>query len=113
MEEEWRCRIARVGQKHPTARNSSGSGAQPSKYCTTSRMLGRAAGCGWEHSSPSFSTISASSLAYSPPNPASTVWRIEPFRQFLTTQSTKRHCSPCEPAVGCSNGLRPQATCWM
>ncbi|OAY84764.1 hypothetical protein ACMD2_21711 [Ananas comosus] len=51
-------------------------------------MLGRADGCGCEHVSPSFSAISASSVAYSPPNPASSVSRIEPFYQFSTTQST-------------------------
>ncbi|OAY84767.1 hypothetical protein ACMD2_21708 [Ananas comosus] len=93
-----------------TFAESSGRGAWPSKYRTTSRMLGRADGCGCEHISPSFSAISASPLAYSPPNPASTVSRIEPFCQLSTTQSTNMNCSPCRATVGCSTGLRPQTT---
>jgi len=40
---------------------SSGSGASPSRYCMTCLIVGLSPGNGWEHMSPSVSTILASS----------------------------------------------------
>ncbi|URE37798.1 hypothetical protein MUK42_37172 [Musa troglodytarum] len=70
-------------------------------------MLGLPAGGGCEHSNPSFKTSSISSTTYSSPSLGSLVARIDPYRQFSTTQSNKISSSP--DAIE-STGRLPQAT---
>ncbi|MQM01424.1 hypothetical protein Taro_034180 [Colocasia esculenta] len=86
---------------------TSGSGASPSRTCTTSLVPGLAAGDGWEHRSPSRSTSSASSAAYFLPSLGSTHPRISPPLHFSSTQST----SMLPSASGSVPiGLFPEAT---
>ncbi|KAG2537864.1 hypothetical protein PVAP13_9NG326446 [Panicum virgatum] len=94
---------------------SSGNGALPSRYCVTCRMLGRAAGDGCRHASPSRSTRSASAASNSEPSLASTAPAMEPLRQCPSTHSASTNRSPAVAAASASSssssmGLRPQAT---
>ncbi|WVZ90902.1 LOW QUALITY PROTEIN: hypothetical protein U9M48_037156 [Paspalum notatum var. saurae] len=78
----------------------------PSRYLATSRIVGRVAGAGCEHHSPTFTAAATSAASYSPPRRGSTTFSTSPaaYRSHAHSASTSssagaRGSMGCRPAT--------------
>ncbi|CAL4936189.1 unnamed protein product [Urochloa decumbens] len=97
-----------MAPKSSAVGSSSGSRRVPSRYCTTSTMVGLAPGDACVHSIPSLSARAASPASWFPLIPSSTQSPSLPSDQRPRTQSTSRTRSPLRASS--SIGRRPHVT---